>query len=535
MTPRRRGFGDIVLVLGPQTGPAIRYHVRRCFPSWLGVSFTEQRVPLGTAHAVLCARKHVGDGPFAVVNSDDVYGAPAMTLLAGQLAEGDEHAIVSYRLRDTIVTDAPVTRGTCEVGPDGHLVRLVERRGVARRPDGTFDVGDGLEPGVLPGDTPVSMNLWGFQPSIWPVLETAVLGAHPSVSPDGTVPDPAALSERRRGAPARGGGRHDRGPDGCAPGTPRCACSTDRAAASASPTPTTSPWCATSSPSWWRRDFVPRVPGTRRLSPPRAADSAPTPWHPNRRCCLGPARTGAAPDGRRVPDREPVERLDAALAPQGYRLEVTTTPCAWSAPTRPACATGGPPWPSCATAPTQPAAAGDRTLPACRIEDWPDFAVRGVMLDVSRDRVPSMPTLRDLVDRLAGWKINQLQLYMEHTFAYAGHEDVWRHADPYTADDMRRPRRPLPVAGGGARRQPEHTGTLRAMAPAGPVPAARHRARRLRLGLRDPPPPAHARPRQARGVRARLGPARPARPPPREHTRAHRHGRALGAQLRAAR
>ncbi len=79
---------------------------------------------------------------------------------------------------------------------------------------------------------------------------------------------------------------------------------------------------------------------------------------------------------------------------------------------------------------------GDRTIPACRIEDWPDFAVRGVMLDVSRDRVPSMPTLRDLVDRLAGWKINQLQLYMEHTFAYAGHEDVWRHADPYTGDDM---------------------------------------------------------------------------------------------------
>ena len=55
------------------------------------------------------------------------------------------------------------------------------------------------------------------------------------------------------------------------------------------------------------------------------------------------------------------------------------------------------------------------------------------MLDVSRDRVPTLQTLHALVDRLAGWKINQLQLYMEHTFAYAGHEDVWRHADPYTA------------------------------------------------------------------------------------------------------
>ncbi len=65
-----------------------------------------------------------------------------------------------------------------------------------RRPDGDFDVGDGLEPGVLPGDTPVSMNLWGFHPSIWPVLEAAVLRAHPSVSPDGTVPEPSALGSQ---------------------------------------------------------------------------------------------------------------------------------------------------------------------------------------------------------------------------------------------------------------------------------------------------------------------------------------------------
>jgi hypothetical protein len=80
---------------------------------------------------------------------------------------------------------------------------------------------------------------------------------------------------------------------------------------------------------------------------------------------------------------------------------------------------------------------GDRSaLPACRILDWPDFAVRGVMLDIARDRVPTLETLFALVERLAGWKLNQLQLYTEHTFAYAGHEEVWRHADPYTADDM---------------------------------------------------------------------------------------------------
>ncbi|MBA3938900.1 MAG: family 20 glycosylhydrolase, partial [Planctomycetes bacterium] len=78
-----------------------------------------------------------------------------------------------------------------------------------------------------------------------------------------------------------------------------------------------------------------------------------------------------------------------------------------------------------------------RRLPCLLIEDAPVFAVRGVMLDVSRDRVPTMAHLLETVDQLAGWKINHLQLYTEHTFAYAGHEEVWREASPLTADEMR--------------------------------------------------------------------------------------------------
>ncbi|MBV8979641.1 MAG: family 20 glycosylhydrolase, partial [Acidimicrobiia bacterium] len=75
--------------------------------------------------------------------------------------------------------------------------------------------------------------------------------------------------------------------------------------------------------------------------------------------------------------------------------------------------------------------------PVCEIEDWPDLPVRGVMLDVSRDKVPTMATLEALVDRLASWKVNQLQLYIEHTFAYADHREVWEHASPFTAEEIR--------------------------------------------------------------------------------------------------
>ncbi|GAC1380830.1 MAG: hypothetical protein NVSMB4_09590 [Acidimicrobiales bacterium] len=79
----------------------------------------------------------------------------------------------------------------------------------------------------------------------------------------------------------------------------------------------------------------------------------------------------------------------------------------------------------------------DGALPVGLIEDHPDIAVRGVMLDVSRDKVPTMATLCDLIDRLASWKVNHVQLYSEHTFAYADHPEVHGDSSPFTADEIR--------------------------------------------------------------------------------------------------
>lgn len=75
-------------------------------------------------------------------------------------------------------------------------------------------------------------------------------------------------------------------------------------------------------------------------------------------------------------------------------------------------------------------------LPSLRIEDWPDFLNRGYMLDISRDRVPTMQHLYHLVDCLATLRYNQLQLYTEHTFAYAGHETVWGMASAMTPEEI---------------------------------------------------------------------------------------------------
>ena len=79
---------------------------------------------------------------------------------------------------------------------------------------------------------------------------------------------------------------------------------------------------------------------------------------------------------------------------------------------------------------------GAGVLPCLCIEDWPDFSHRGVLLDISRDKVLTMETLYALVDLLSEWKINQFQLYTEHTFAYRHHREVWENASPMTGEEV---------------------------------------------------------------------------------------------------
>ncbi|MDF1837141.1 MAG: glycoside hydrolase family 20 zincin-like fold domain-containing protein, partial [Planctomycetota bacterium] len=71
------------------------------------------------------------------------------------------------------------------------------------------------------------------------------------------------------------------------------------------------------------------------------------------------------------------------------------------------------------------------------IEDAPKIERRGYMLDVSRDRMPTMDRLHELIEQLARLKYNHLELYLEHTFEYAGHESVSDGASPITPDEMR--------------------------------------------------------------------------------------------------
>src|SRR5438552_6092737 len=117
---------------------------------------------------------------------------------------------------------------------------------------------------------------------------------------------------------------------------------------------------------------------------------------------------------QRIAWAEPAVATDASLPAEGYRLRVGPDGVVLTAADDAGAFYGR------ATL-AQLRRLHDGALPCCSIDDWPDNRLRGVMIDISRDKVPTMATLETLVERLASWKVNQLQLYTEHTFAYAGH------------------------------------------------------------------------------------------------------------------
>ena len=134
----------------------------------------ERTKPFGTGHAVLCARSCVGE-PFIVINADDYYGVDAFRVIyeeLGRLEAEGEATMVGYRLDKTVSEHGSVTRGVCHV-TDGKLDRVVETFKLTVFPDGTIrDVDKNPEGDVYAPDTPVSMNFWGFMPSIFDQMET---------------------------------------------------------------------------------------------------------------------------------------------------------------------------------------------------------------------------------------------------------------------------------------------------------------------------------------------------------------------------
>ncbi len=186
----RAGFHDLVFIIKHEieqdfmdaigTRISKRANVKCAFQQMdklpRGLKAPEGRTkPLGTTHALLCAREEIGGRPFAVINSDDYYGPAAFEQLYSFLTADtprDEQLMVGYRLENTLTEHGSVARGVCEVDGDGFLTHIVERRRIFQREHGgAFTEDDGKTFTELPEGTPVSMNCWGFKPDIIPMLE----------------------------------------------------------------------------------------------------------------------------------------------------------------------------------------------------------------------------------------------------------------------------------------------------------------------------------------------------------------------------
>src|SRR5699024_5884177 len=183
------GFGKIVFIIRrtfaeefekifndklENTGVEIEY-VYQELDSFLGnKSVPEERgKPWGTAHAVLCA-KEVIDEPFAIINADDFYGKEPFQLMASFLEnECDEKraAVMGYEINNTLSKHGSVSRGVCTLDEIGNLDTITERTKIAiEGEDIVFTDGEG-EKHVISSGTPVSMNFWGFDPSIFSLIE----------------------------------------------------------------------------------------------------------------------------------------------------------------------------------------------------------------------------------------------------------------------------------------------------------------------------------------------------------------------------
>ena len=129
----------------------------------------ERTKPFGTVHALLCAEPAV-DGPFCVINADDYYGVDAYRTIYEELrklAPSGESTMVGYLLKNTASLHGTVSRGVCKV-KDGKLDSIQETLKIQLYPDGhltDLDTNTDLDP-----ETVVSMNFWGFMPSIFPAL-----------------------------------------------------------------------------------------------------------------------------------------------------------------------------------------------------------------------------------------------------------------------------------------------------------------------------------------------------------------------------
>ena len=183
---RRAGFETVVFIIKHEIEDAfkeaigdrlskvidVRYAYQELTDLPEGYTVPEGRAkPWGTAHAALAARNII-EGPFAIINADDYYGPQAFKTIYDYLSEHPdtpdcyEYAMVGYLLGNTVTEHGHVARGVCVEDENNYLVTVTERTRIEKDGEDTrFTEDDGATWTALPGNTIVSMNMWGLTKS----------------------------------------------------------------------------------------------------------------------------------------------------------------------------------------------------------------------------------------------------------------------------------------------------------------------------------------------------------------------------------
>ncbi len=192
---RRAGFKKVVFIIKYEIEEAFKEAIGDRLSKIMEVDYAYQQLddlppgyhvpegrtkPWGTSHAVLAARDII-DGPFAVINADDYYGPEAYQVIYDYLVahkdEPGEYCMVGYLLKNTVTDNGSVARGVCVAGDDGFLKDINERTRIEKFEEGIKYTEDEGKTWVdLPDDTPVSMNLWGFNAGIMQEMQAQFAG-----------------------------------------------------------------------------------------------------------------------------------------------------------------------------------------------------------------------------------------------------------------------------------------------------------------------------------------------------------------------
>ena len=186
----KAGFGKIVFVIREEFNTAFReifdafndripieYVYQPVNVKIDGLKLVERTKPWGTSHAVLVAKNIIKE-PFAVINADDYYGANSFKIMAKFLKEEcspSKMSMIGYILENTLSENGTVNRGVCNVDRQNNLVEVNERTKLARQNDKViYNIGADDPIGEVDPKSYVSMNYWGFHPSIFKEIEVGL-------------------------------------------------------------------------------------------------------------------------------------------------------------------------------------------------------------------------------------------------------------------------------------------------------------------------------------------------------------------------